>query len=170
MGVFYSDMKSKDLPAWQEERANTVAAKDDAATVEIAEQEAANSTPEKQGESGGRLFTQEEVNKIVRERLARERAKAEPNADEAKAARDKMFLDFRADLTKHDLPADEIISTFEGFDFNSPEGLRHAVDDIITLQETIHDYAEELEVQKATRAKMPVPKKADILRRIFGLE
>ena len=47
-------------------------------------QQTTNSTPE---ETGGKLFTQQQVNEIVRERLARERAKAEPTAiDERETA------------------------------------------------------------------------------------
>lgn len=37
-----------------------------------------NSTPEENGGQGEKTFTQEEVNRIISERLARERAKNEP--------------------------------------------------------------------------------------------
>ena len=42
-----------------------------------------NSTPKGSGDDGGRLFTQEEVNRIVSDRLAREREKAAAQAKEA---------------------------------------------------------------------------------------
>lgn len=48
---------------------------------------AATPTPEAEGGQGGKLFTQEQVNAIIQERLARERAKAEPSPlDEREAA------------------------------------------------------------------------------------
>ena len=48
------------------------------------QQQTTTPTPE---ETGGRMFTQEEVNRIVSDRLARERAKAEPSPlDEREAA------------------------------------------------------------------------------------
>ena len=49
-----------------------------------------NSTPEDNGGQGGRLFTQDEVNRIVSDRLAQERTrnerKAEPQEDEREKA------------------------------------------------------------------------------------
>ncbi|WP_312159323.1 hypothetical protein [Oscillibacter sp.] len=42
--------------------------------------------PEDNGASSGKTFTQEEVNKIVAERLARERTKAQPTESDQKAA------------------------------------------------------------------------------------
>lgn len=51
------------------------------------EQQPENSTPEDNGgQGGGKTFTQEDVNRIVSERLARERAKAEPQDDEREKA------------------------------------------------------------------------------------
>ncbi|WP_298019818.1 hypothetical protein [uncultured Dysosmobacter sp.] len=43
-------------------------------------------TPEDKGGQGEKMFTQDEVNRIVSERLARERAKAEPKEDERETA------------------------------------------------------------------------------------
>lgn len=45
-----------------------------------------NATPAENGEQAERMFTQDEVNKIVSDRLARERAKAEPKEDERELA------------------------------------------------------------------------------------
>ena len=44
------------------------------------EQQPTNSTPEEKagGQGGGKMFTQEDVNRIVAERLAKERAKGQP--------------------------------------------------------------------------------------------
>lgn len=45
------------------------------------DEQSTNSTPEDKGGRGGeKMFTQEEVNRIVAERLARERAKGQPSA------------------------------------------------------------------------------------------
>ena len=49
-------------------------------------QQPTNSTPEDNGGQGGKMFTQDEVNRIVSDRLARERAKAEPQEDEREKA------------------------------------------------------------------------------------
>lgn len=43
-------------------------------------------TPEASGGQGEKLFTQEDVNRIVSERLARERTKAEPSPEDAREA------------------------------------------------------------------------------------
>lgn len=48
--------------------------------------EAATTHPEDNGATGGKTFTQDEVNRIVSERLAKERAKAEPKEDEREQA------------------------------------------------------------------------------------
>lgn len=45
-----------------------------------------NATPAGNGEQAGKMFTQDEVNRIVSDRLARERAKAEPKEDEREIA------------------------------------------------------------------------------------
>lgn len=45
-----------------------------------------NSTPEASGGQGEKMFTQDEVNRIVSDRLAREREKAEPKDDEREIA------------------------------------------------------------------------------------
>ena len=42
--------------------------------------------PEENGATGAKLFTQEEVNRIISDRLAKERAKAEPKEDEREQA------------------------------------------------------------------------------------
>jgi adenylosuccinate synthase len=49
-------------------------------------QAAAATQPEDNGAQQGRTFTQEEVNRIVSDRLARERAKAEPSEEDKRLA------------------------------------------------------------------------------------
>lgn len=51
-----------------------------------ANQSGANTQPEGNGTQPERTFTQEEVNRIVSDRLARERTKAEPTPEEKRAA------------------------------------------------------------------------------------
>ena len=48
--------------------------------------EAAATHPEGNGATGGKTFTQDDVNRIVSERLAKERTKAEPKEDEREQA------------------------------------------------------------------------------------
>lgn len=46
-----------------------------------AEQQPTTPTPEENGGQGGKMFTQDEVNRIVSDRLARERAKTGDDGD-----------------------------------------------------------------------------------------
>lgn len=55
----------------------------------ITTEQGMNSTPEAAGGQGERTFTQDEVNRIVSERLARERAKVEPAED----ARERALIE-----------------------------------------------------------------------------
>ena len=58
-----------------------------------------NATP---AATGGKTFTQDEVNQIVADRLARERSKAEPKADPL-AAREQQLADRENDLKCREL-------------------------------------------------------------------
>lgn len=111
------------------------------------------------------LFTREQVTNIIKARLDRERGLTAEQQMEHR----QMMTEFREDLTEHGLPAHEILDFFQNLDLDTPEGLRFAVDDIITLGEVISEYAVRLEAEKAARASMPKPKNADVLRDIFGL-
>lgn len=53
---------------------------DDTNTMNNEQQQPTTPTPEASGDQGEKLFTQDDVNRIVSERLAREKAKAEPSA------------------------------------------------------------------------------------------
>lgn len=56
-------------------------------TQNIEQQPAITPTPEASGEPGGeRMFTQDDVNRIVSERLARERQKTEPSPEDTREA------------------------------------------------------------------------------------
>ena len=50
------------------------------------EQQPTTPTPEASGGQGEKLFTQDDVNRIVSDRLARERAKAEPSPEDTREA------------------------------------------------------------------------------------
>lgn len=60
-----------------------------------------NSTPEASGGQGEKMFTQDEVNRIVSDRLAREREKAEPKEDERETALRAREKAVEAKETKH---------------------------------------------------------------------
>lgn len=65
-----------------------------------------NSTPEDKGGKGGeKLFTQEDVNRIVADRLAKERAKGQPSAAdqrEQELAQRELALECRDYLERHE--------------------------------------------------------------------
>ena len=50
------------------------------------EQQTTNSTPEASGGQGEKLFTQADLDRIIGDRLARERAKAEPSPEDTREA------------------------------------------------------------------------------------
>ena len=50
------------------------------------EQQPTTPTPEASGDQGEKLFTQADLDRIIGERLARERAKAEPSSEDAREA------------------------------------------------------------------------------------
>lgn len=55
-------------------------------TSQSAEQQSTTPTPEVSGDQGEKLFTQADLDRIIGERLARERAKAEPSPEDAREA------------------------------------------------------------------------------------
>ena len=92
-------------------------------------QQPTNSTP---GETGGsKTFTQEEVNRIVSERLAKEKAKAEPKEDEreqALKARESR-LDCREYIANKGYPAELL----DMLDTSDAEKFRASVDKLVQL-------------------------------------
>lgn len=78
------------------------------------QQDTTNSTPEENGGNGERLFTQEEVNRIIAERLARERAKSGPSEEERKVqelARQELRLRMKQSLFDAGCPVDAILTS-----------------------------------------------------------
>ena len=63
-------------------------------------------TPEASGGQGEKRFTQDDVNRIVSDRLARERAKAEPDTREAELKAREARMDCREFLSDKKYPAD----------------------------------------------------------------
>lgn len=91
------------------------------------EQQPTTPTPEVSGDQGEKLFTQADLDRIIGERLARERAKAEPSPEDAREA------DLRAREAR--LTCREFISTggypaalLELFDTTDAEKFKAAVE------------------------------------------
>lgn len=95
-------------------------------------QQTTNSTPE---EAGGRTFTQEEVNKIVSDRLARERAKAEPSPEETREADLKARgarLDCREYISAEGFP-EALLELFDTKDAEKFKAAIQRLDEIVQL-------------------------------------
>ncbi len=95
-----------------------------------AAQEQTNATrAETSGQDQGRTFTQEEVNAIVRDRLAREREKAAPQTDEREqeiSAREAR-LDCREYISENSYPA----ALLDVFCTDSFESFKNSVDKLL---------------------------------------
>lgn len=78
-------------------------------TNQNTEQQPTTPTPEASGGQGEKLFTQADLDRIIGERLARERAKAEPSPEDAREADLKARearMDCREYLSDKKYPAD----------------------------------------------------------------
>ena len=97
------------------------------------EQQPTTPTPEASGDQGTeKLFTQEDVNRIVSERLARERAKAEPSPEDAREAdlrAREARLSCREYVAEHGYPADLL----ELLDTSDPERFKAAVEKLDSI-------------------------------------
>lgn len=97
------------------------------------QQPAATPTPEASGDQGTeKLFTQEDVNRIVSERLARERAKAEPSPEDAREAdlrAREARLSCREYIADNGYPADLL----ELLDTSDPERFKTAVEKLDSI-------------------------------------
>lgn len=90
------------------------------------EQQPTTPTPEVSGDRGEKLFTQDDVNRIVSERLARERQKAEPSPEDTREADLKVReskMDCREFVASGGYPAELL----ELFDTTDPEKFKAAV-------------------------------------------
>lgn len=99
---------------------------DDINTNPTTEQQPTTPTPEESGDQGEKLFTQGDLDRIIGERLARERAKQEPSPEDTREA-DLMAREARMDcrefIGKEGYPAELL----ELFDTTDPEKFKAAV-------------------------------------------
>lgn len=88
-----------------------------------------NSTPEDNGGQGSKMFTQDEVNRIVSDRLARERAKAEPQEDEREKALKarEARIDCREYISNKNYPA----ALLDVLDVSDAEKFKQIVDKLV---------------------------------------
>ena len=91
------------------------------------EQQPTTPTPEASGDSGEKLFTQADLDRIIGDRLARERAKAEPSPEDAREADLKARearLSCREYIASEGYPA----ALLELFDTTDAEKFKQAVE------------------------------------------
>ena len=104
------------------------------------QQQPTTPTPEASGEQGGeRMFTQDDVNRIVSERLARERAKAEPTAiderETALKAREARLdcRDYLEELSKGGKAASSVLGLLDILDTTDSEKFKQTVSALLEL-------------------------------------
>ena len=104
------------------------------------QQQPTTPTPEASGEQGGeRMFTQDDVNRIVSERLARERAKAEPSAiderENALKARESRLdcRDYLEELSKGGKAASSVLGLLDILDTTDSEKFKQTVSALLEL-------------------------------------
>lgn len=102
-------------------------------TVPNPELQSVTPTPEASGDQGcEKLFTQEDVNRIISDRLARERAKAEPSPEDAREAdlrAREARLACREYISEHGYPS----ALLELLDTSDPERFRGAVEQLDSM-------------------------------------
>ena len=99
------------------------------------EQQPTTPTPEANGGQGEKLFTQADLDRIIGERLARERAKAEPSSEDAREADLKARearLSCREYIAGEGYPADLL----ELFDTTDADKFKEAVEKLDGMVET----------------------------------
>ena len=96
-------------------------------------------TPEAAGGQGEKMFTQDDVNRIVSERLARERAKAEPTAiderETALKAREARLdcRDYLEELSKGGKAASSVLGLLDILDTTDSEKFKQTVSALLEL-------------------------------------
>lgn len=127
-------------------------------------------------ENAKKLYSQAEVNEIIRERLRRERAKASPTPEEAKEAElstRELRLQQKAMLYDRDLPADDVIQFLDSVDIASMEGFENTIDNLLELLSIIGNYYERRMQERATGLDAGMPHVAtaehSILKKIFNM-
>ena len=109
-------------------------------TTKDIQQRPTTPTPEASGDQGGeRMFTQDDVNRIVSERLARERAKAEPTAiderETALKAREARLdcRDYLEELSKGGKAASSVLGLLDILDTTDSEKFKQTVSALLEL-------------------------------------
>jgi len=123
-------------------------------------------------DNGERRFTQEEVNQIVRERLARERAKNTPSQEELKQAEldaKELLLNQRKFLEDHELPADDIMGIVDLFNIGSMSKFEEFIDRLLELLPVIALYAEKKRENAGVKSAVRSVKMDDLIHDIFKL-
>ncbi|USF26951.1 hypothetical protein N510_001884 [Firmicutes bacterium ASF500] len=96
-------------------------------------------TPEVSGDQGEKMFTQDDVNRIVSERLARERAKEEPSAiderENALKAREARLecRDYLEELSKGGKAASGVLGLLDILDTSDSEKFKKTVSALLEL-------------------------------------
>ena len=99
----------------------------------------ATPTPEVSGGQGEKLFTQDDVNRIVSERLARERAKSEPSAidereSQLKARESRLDCrDYLEELSKGGKAASGVLGLLDVLDTSDSEKFKQTVSGLLEL-------------------------------------
>ena len=108
-------------------------------TRDSEEQQPTTPTPEASGDQTGKLFTQDDVNRIVSERLARERQKTEPTAvdereNQLKARESRLDCrDFLEGLTKGGKAAHNVTGLLDVLDTSDKEKFQTTVAALLEL-------------------------------------
>jgi len=108
---------------------------DDINTNQNTEQQPTTPTPEASGDPGEKLFTQADLDRIIGERLSRERQKAEPSPVEVKEAELKARearLDCREFIAAEGYPA-ELLDLFDTSDSEKFREVVGKLDGIVDL-------------------------------------
>lgn len=143
------------------------AIEEERAKFQKAEAQETQPLPETQPEDNGgkgKLFTQEEVNKIVSERLARERAKSEPTAEERREQElvaNENRLQCREFLESHGY--DE--GLLDVFDTSDAVKFQLSVEKLLDVLETSREHKQ--------RNSSDMPRKNtlnDLFMEVFGLK
>ena len=99
----------------------------------------ATPTPEVSGGQGEKLFTQDDVNRIVSERLARERAKSEPSAidereSQLKARESRLDCrDYLEELSKGGKAASGVLGLLDVLDTSDSEKFKQTVSALLEI-------------------------------------
>lgn len=108
-------------------------------TTQNTEQQPTTPTPEASGDQGARLFTQDDVNRIVSERLARERQKTEPTAIDDREAQLKAresrldCRDYLEGLAKGGKVASGVVKLIDVLDTTDKDKFQKTVDSLLEI-------------------------------------